>query len=100
MKLVQQPLTGDKIVPRLVPTKYDPASTVGRTSEAAAKVVGRYDLIMIGAARIRELRSGHAKKVPSVYGDLVTVLLEVEAGEIDREEYLLKSTSIPKRSRY
>jgi hypothetical protein len=99
MKLVQQPLTGDKIVPRLVQSKYDPTSTVGRTSEAAAKVVGRYELISIGAARIRELRSGHARKVSSTYGDLVTVLLEIEAGQIDAEEYLLKSTAVPKRSR-
>ena len=97
MKLVAQPLTGDKIVPRLVQSKYDPTSTVGRTSESAARVVGRYELIAIGAARIRELRSGHAKKVPSAYGDLVTVLLEIEAGEIDAGEYLLKSTALPKR---
>jgi hypothetical protein len=99
MKLVQQPLTGDKIVPRLVQSNYDPTSTVGRTSEAAAKVVGRYELISIGAARIRELRSGHARKVPSTYGDLVTVLLEIEAGKIDAAEYLLKSTAVSKRSR-
>lgn len=97
MKLVQQPLTGDKIVPRLAQSKYDPTSNVGRTSEAAAKVVGRYELIAIGAARIRELRSGHAKKVPSAYGDMVTVLLEIEAGKIDREEYLLKSVAPQKR---
>jgi hypothetical protein len=97
MKLVQQPLTGDKIVPRLVQSKYDPTSTVGRTSEAAAKVVGRYELIAIGAARIRELRSGYARKVPSAYGDLVTVLLEIEAGEIDAGEYLLKSTAPTKK---
>jgi hypothetical protein len=97
MKLVQQPLTGDKIVPRLVQSKYDPTSTVCSTSEAAAKVVGRYELIAIGAARIRELRAGHAKKVPSTYGDLVTVLLEIEAGEIDAGEYLLKSTNPQKR---
>ena len=97
MKLVQQPLTGDKIVPRLVPTKYDPTDTTGRTSEAAAKVVGRYELISIGAARIRELRTGHTRKVKSAYGDLVTVLLEIEAGEIDAGEYLLKSTAQPKR---
>lgn len=97
MKLIQQALDGDKIIPRLAPTKYDPTSTVGRTSEAAAKVVGRYELISIGAARIRELRSGHARKVPSAYGDLVTVLLEIEAGEIDAGEYLLKSTAPQKR---
>jgi hypothetical protein len=100
MKLVAQSPTGDKIVPRLVQSKYDPTSTVGRTSEAAAKVVGRYELISIGAARIRELRSGHARRVQSTYGDLVTVLLEIEAGEIDAGEYLLKSTAVSKRSKY
>jgi hypothetical protein len=100
MKLVAQTPTGDKIVPRLVQSKYDPTSTVGRTSEAAAKVVGRYELIAIGAARIRELRSGHARRVQSTYGDLVTVLLEIEAGEIDAGEYLLKSTAVPKRNKY
>lgn len=99
MKLVQQPLTGDKIIPRLVQSNYDASSTVGRTSEAAAKVVGRYELVSIGATRVRELRSGHARKVQSAYGDLVTVLLEIEAGKIDANEYLLKSTALPKRNR-
>jgi hypothetical protein len=97
MELIQQNLTGDKIIPRLKQSKYDPHSIEGRTSEAAAKVVGRYELISIGAQRIRELRTGHTRKVKSAYGDLVTVLLEIEAGEIDAGEYLLKSTAPPKR---
>lgn len=94
MELIQQNLTGDKITPRLKPSKYDPHSIEGRTSEAAAKVVGRYELIFIAAQRIRELNKGHAPLVKKVHGNSTTALQEIEQGLIDGPEYLIKSTEV------
>jgi hypothetical protein len=91
MKLIQQELPNGKIIPRLESSRYDASDIVGRTSQAAADKVGRYELIMIGATRARELKSGHAKKINSTHGSLVTAMLEIEAGLIDREEYLIKA---------
>ena len=94
MELIQQNLTGDVIVPRLKQTKYDPHSIEGRTSEAAAKVVGRYELIFIAAERVRELNKGHAPLVKKVHGNSTTALQEIAQGLIDGPEYLVKSTAV------
>ena len=93
MELIQQVLTGDVIIPRLKQTKYDPHSTDGRTSEGAARKVGRYELIFIAATRIRELNKGHAPMVKKVHGNRVTAIQEIEQGLIDGDEYFLKSTA-------
>jgi len=97
MKLIQQELPDGKIIPRLERTRYDPTNVEGRTSEAAAKRVGRYELIMIGATRARELGANHAKKVIGNHSTLVTALQEIEAGFIDRDEYIMKAMA-PKKS--
>lgn len=94
MELIQQNLTGDVIVPRLKQTKYDPKSIEGRTSEAAARVVGRYELIFIAAQRIRELNSGYASLINREHGNRVTAIQEIEQGLIDGVEYLLKSQAV------
>jgi DNA-directed RNA polymerase omega subunit len=94
MELIQQNLTGDKITPRLKQTKYDPHSIEGRTSEAAAKVVGRYELIFIAAQRIRELNKGQAPLIKKTHGNNTTALQEIEQGLIDGSEYLIKSTEV------
>jgi len=48
---------------------------------------GKYDLILIAAQRARELAAGDV----SIMGDsgkpIVTALLEIQAGLLDREEY-------------
>ena len=93
MELIQQVLTGDVIVPRLKQSKYDPHSIDGRTSEAAARKVGRYELIFIAATRIRELNKGHAPLVKKVHGNNTTAIQEIEQGLIDGDEYFLKSTA-------
>jgi DNA-directed RNA polymerase omega subunit len=98
MELIQQNLTGDKIIPRLKQSKYDPHSIEGRTSEAAARQVGRYELIFISAQRIRELNKGQPSLIKNVHGNRVTAIQEIEQGLIDGAEYFLKSTAIsPKR---
>ena len=99
MKLIQQVLTGDVIIPRLEQTKYDPSSIEGRTSEAAARKVGRYELIFISATRIRELNKGQTPLVRKVHGNRVTALQEIEQGLIDGAEYFLKSTAPAKRNK-
>jgi DNA-directed RNA polymerase omega subunit len=66
------------------------------TSEVAAQRVGRYDLVLIGARRARELNRGWRQRVASTNGVVVTALREIEAGVIGRE-YLLKPQNIDRR---
>lgn len=56
------------------------------SSEQAVNQVGnRYDLILIAAARIRELRKGHQPKLATKYGKSLTALKEIEEGLVGRE---------------
>lgn len=60
------------------------------TSQLAAEKVGnKYDLILIAARRVRELRRGWHPLVQSKNGPIVTALREIESGKIGRD-YLLK----------
>lgn len=60
------------------------------TSEAAVEQVGnRFDLVIIMAKRVRELKAGHRPKVTGAGGITATAQLEVEQGHIGRE-YLKK----------
>ena len=62
----------------------------GITSNAAVEAVGnRYDLVLIAAARTRELRAGHQPKLLSRHSAGVTALGEIEHGLVGRS-YLLK----------
>lgn len=72
----------------------------GLTSQAAVEAVGnRYDLILIGARRVRELNRGDAARISPRYGSLVTAQVEIEEGLVGRE-YLKRETDIaPKRNR-
>ena len=66
------------------------------TSEVAAQEVGRYDLVLIGARRARELNRGWRQRVASTNGVVVTALREIEAGLVGRE-YLLKPQNVDRR---
>jgi DNA-directed RNA polymerase omega subunit len=58
----------------------------GKTSQLAVEMVGnRYDLILIGSARARELKRGHQPKVSDATGSVVTALREIEEGKIGRD---------------
>jgi len=60
------------------------------TSQKAAEMIGnRFDMVLIAAARVRELKSGYLPKLSSNNGPSVTALREIEQGLIGRE-YLLK----------
>ena len=69
------------------------------TSELATQQVGnKYDLILIGARRARELNRGWRAQVKSNNGVVVTALREIEAGKIGRE-YLMKPQVLDRRER-
>lgn len=68
------------------------------TSELAALQVGRYDLILIGARRARELNRGWHPLLKTDNGVVVTALREIEAGLVGRD-YLLKPQNLDRRER-
>lgn len=56
------------------------------SSEQAVNQVGnRYDLILIAAQRVRELRKGHRPKLTTKHGPMLTALTEIEEGLVGRE---------------
>ena len=66
--------------------------TAGLTSGAAVEALGnRYDLVLVASQRVRELRRGHAPKIPTKYGPMVTAIMEIEEGVVGIN-YLLKET--------
>ena len=67
------------------------------TSEDAVKQVGnRYELILIGARRARELSHGYAPNVNTDDGNVVKAIREIEQGHIGRD-YLYKPQEIDKK---
>lgn len=75
-------------------------ATLGLTSGAAVDAVGnRYDLILIGARRARELGRGDLPKMSGPkHSDVVTALKEIEHGKVGRD-YLYKETDVAPRRR-
>ena len=55
------------------------------SEEAVNKVGNRYDLILIAAQRVRELRKGHRAKTNAKHGPVLTALTEIEEGLVGRE---------------
>jgi len=56
------------------------------TSEEAALAVGnRFDLVLIAAQRVRELKRGHKSLLNTKAGPTVTALQEIEAGLVGRD---------------
>lgn len=68
------------------------------TSELAALQVGRYDLILIGARRARELNRGWRPLLKTDNGVVVTALREIEAGLVGRD-YLRKPQNLDRREK-
>ena len=65
------------------------------SSEKAVEAVGnRYDLVLIAAQRVRELKNNHRPKLQTKDGPCLTALKEIEEGLVGRD-YLkrLKSDS-------
>jgi len=80
-------------------TPKDP--TAGLTSQAAAEAIGnRYNLVLVAARRVRELRRGDAVKIEeNRHGAVVTTLLEIEQGKVGLE-YLLKDSHVAARQQH
>jgi len=81
--------------------KHPADRTAGLNSEQAVEMIGnRYDLILAGARRMRELSRGDMPKItlkfPHSAG--VTALLEIEAGKIGRD-YIYRETEVQPRKR-
>lgn len=56
------------------------------SSEKAVEAVGnRYDLILIAAQRVRELKNGRIPKTKSKDGPSLTALKEIEEGLVGRD---------------
>lgn len=89
--------TVSRIVPKITPK--DP--TAGISSELAVAAVGnRYDLVLVGARRMRELGRGDMPKLDaSGHGFCVTALMEIEAGLVTRD-YLFKDQDVAPRRRH
>ena len=79
--------------------KYE--ERLGLSNEAAvAAVENRYDLVLIGARRARELGRGDKPKLDGPkHSAVVTALKEIEYGLVGRE-YLYKQLDIEPRRRY
>ena len=76
-------------------------STLGLSNEAAVTAVeNRYDLVLIGARRARELGRGDRPRLDGPkHSAVVTALKEIEHGKVGRE-YLYKQLDIEPRRRY
>jgi len=74
---------------------------LGLSNEAAvAAVENRYDLVLIGARRARELGRGDRPRMDGPkHSAVVTALKEIEHGKVGRE-YLYKQLDIEPRRRY
>jgi DNA-directed RNA polymerase omega subunit len=60
---------------------------------------GRFDMVLIAAQRAREIKRGSAKHIPSGNTAVVVALEEIQAGKIDKAEYLGK-LPMPARDRF
>ena len=59
------------------------------TDKCVEMIGNRFDLVLIAAVRVRELRRGHAKQVGGINSPTITALQEIELGLVGRE-YLKK----------
>lgn len=70
------------------------------TSEEASRAVqSKYDLVLIAARRVRELRNGYAAEIADPHrSEIITALREIEQGKVGRE-YLLKNPNIERETK-
>ncbi len=81
--------------------KHPADRTAGLNSEAAVAMIGnRYNLILAGARRMRELSRGDMPRIdlkfPHSAG--VTAMLEIEAGKVG-VDYIYRETEVQPRRR-
>lgn len=81
--------------------KHPADRTAGLNSELAVEMIGnRYDLVLAGARRMRELSRGDMPRINLKFphSASVTALLEIEAGKIGRD-YIYRETEVQPRRR-
>jgi DNA-directed RNA polymerase omega subunit len=81
--------------------KHPSNRTAGLNSEQAVAMIGnRYDLVLAGARRMRELSRGDQPKITLKFPHSpgVTAMLEIEAGKIGRD-YIYRETEVQPRRR-
>ena len=81
--------------------KHATDRTAGLNSELAVEMIGnRYNLILAGARRMRELSRGDRPKIDLKFPHSpgVTALLEIEAGKIGKD-YIYRETEVQPRRR-
>jgi len=72
----------------------------GLTSEDAVKAVGnRYDLVLIGSRRVRELSAGWRSTIKNPKGLITTALQEIEAGLVG-VDYLKRPQEVRRERKY
>jgi len=59
----------------------------------------RFDMILVAAQRAREIKRSSAKHISSENTAVVAALEEIQAGKIDKAEYLMK-LPLPQRERF
>lgn len=57
------------------------------SQKAAQKYGGLFDLVLGASQRARELKNGHAPKLKSDNGPIVTALKEIEEGLYTKKDY-------------
>ena len=83
------------------PIAHSSNRTAGLNSEQAVAMIGnRYELVLAGARRMRELSRGDLPKIDLKFphSPAVTALLEIEAGKIGRD-YIYRETEVQPRRR-
>lgn len=80
--------------------KHPADRTAGLNAEQAVAMIGnRYDLILAGARRMRELGRGDQPRITTKFPHSigVTAILEIEQGKVGRD-YIYRETEVqPKR---
>ena len=81
----------------MITQTYDSERTAGLSSQAAVAAIGnRYDLVLVGARRMRELGRGDAARVAKGHSHAVTALLEIEQGKVG-VDYLFREQDLSER---
>ena len=74
-------------------------ATLGLTSQLAVEAVeNRYDLVLIGARRARELSRGDLPRVSGPkHSHILTALKEIEQGKVGRDYLYKEQDNAPRR---
>lgn len=81
--------------------KHPADRTAGLNAEQAVAMIGnRYDLILAGARRMRELGRGDQPRITTKFPHSigVTAILEIEQGKVGRD-YIYRETQVQPRRR-